>query len=78
VSSPAPDPQPSWRKPTGVGLILLIIVAWAVLVVSALDWIGPLPTLVSVAIYAVAGVIWILPLRPILIWMETGHFKAGE
>jgi hypothetical protein len=71
------DFQPSWRKPAGVGLILLWIILWSVLVVSALDWIGPLPTIISLSIYAVAGVAWILPLRPILIWMETGNFTAG-
>lgn len=67
--------EPSWRKPAGMGLILLIIAGWAVLVVTALEWIGPLPSVVSLLIYAVAGIVWILPLRPILIWMETGRWR---
>ena len=75
MTTPPQEHEPSWRKPAGVGLILLIIAGWAVLVVSAMDWIGPLPTLLSLAIYAVAGIVWIAPLRPILIWMETGRFR---
>jgi Protein of unknown function (DUF2842) len=78
MTPPDEEFQPSWRKPAGVGVIMLWIVIWSMLVVSALDWIGPLPTIVSVLIYAVAGIAWIAPLRPILIWMETGRFIAGE
>ena len=68
-------PEPSWRKPAGMGLILLIIAGWAALVVTALEWFGPLPAAVSLIIYAVAGIVWILPLRPILVWMETGRWR---
>ena len=55
MTTPPQDYQPSWRKPAGVGLILLIIAGWAMLVVSVMDWIGPLPTLLGLAIYAVVG-----------------------
>jgi Protein of unknown function (DUF2842) len=75
MTHPPENEQPSWRKPAGVGLILLIITVWAVLVVTVMGWIGPLPTVISVIIYAVAGIVWILPLRPILIWMETGRWR---
>jgi Protein of unknown function (DUF2842) len=75
MTPPPQDHQPSWRKPAGVGIIMLIIVGWAMLVVSVLDWIGSLPTLLSLAIYAVAGIVWILPLRPVLLWMETGKWR---
>ena len=27
------------------------------------------------AFYLVAGIAWILPLKPLLRWMETGKFK---
>lgn len=67
--------QPSWRKPAGIGLILLIIAGWAVLVVSVMGWIGPLPAVITLIVYAIAGIVWILPLRPILIWMETGRWR---
>lgn len=68
--------QPSWRKPVGALAIVMLIIAWLVIVttfsrqISALPW--PLQTLV----YLVAGIIWIAPLRPLLLWMETGRWRV--
>ena len=67
--------QPSWRKPAGILLILFIILLWAVIVASASPWIGGLPALVQGVIYLVAGIVWILPLKPLLAWMETGTWR---
>ncbi len=69
-------PQPSWRKPAGMLLILLIIAVWAALIASLSPWIGDLPTIAQAVIYIVAGIVWILPMRPLLIWMETGRWRA--
>ena len=66
--------QPSWRKPAGILLILLIIFLWTFLVASASRWIGQLPVLVQGVVYLVAGIVWILPLKPLLAWMETGKW----
>ncbi len=71
-----PLKQPTWRKPAGMIAILLIILIWAVIVVSASDYINALPVLVQAVIYLIAGIIWIAPMRPLLIWMETGSFRA--
>ena len=71
-----PASRPSWRKPAGMLAILAIITVWAGLVVSTTPMIGALPILVQGVIYMVAGIIWIAPLRPLLIWMETGSFRA--
>jgi len=67
--------EPSWRKPAGIFLILLIISVWAVIVVSASPWINELPRLIQALIYLVAGIVWILPLKPLLAWMETGKWR---
>ena len=67
---------PSWRKPAGIGLILLLILAWSVLVVSASDLLSGLPWPVHAFYYVVAGIVWILPLKPLLRWMETGRWRA--
>lgn len=67
--------NPSWRKPFGMGMILTLILVWAVLVASASHWIGQTPQAVQLLIYAVAGIIWILPLKPLLKWMETGKWR---
>lgn len=68
--------EPSWRKPTGIALILLLITIWAVLVASLAGPVGALPWPVQAIFYLVAGIIWILPLKPLLRWMETGRFSA--
>ncbi|MBP8232341.1 DUF2842 domain-containing protein [Rhizorhabdus sp.] len=68
--------EPSWRKPTGIFLILLLILVWAVIVATASSWIGDQHMLVQLLIYVVAGIIWIAPLKPLLAWMETGRWRA--
>jgi hypothetical protein len=67
--------KPSWRKPAGIGLILLLIAVWAVLVATVADWLAGAPWPVLALYYVVAGIVWILPLRPLLQWMETGKFR---
>ena len=66
--------QPSWRKPAGIFAILALITLWAVLIVSFSSAIGGWPVLAQGLFYLVAGIAWILPLKPLLRWMETGRF----
>ncbi len=73
-----PDYQPSWRKPAGVLFILAYIFAWIIIVVSQGEWIGRLSILVQAVIYLIAGIIWLPPLKPLLIWMETGKFRPAR
>lgn len=69
--------NPSWRKPFGIFAILALITAWAVLIASCSQYISMLPGWAQMAVYAVAGIIWIwlLPLKPLLAWMETGKWR---
>ena len=64
--------EPSWRKPFGIALILLLITVWAVVVDSAPELLVGLPWPVHALYYTAAGIVWILPLKPLLRWMETG------
>ena len=66
--------QPSWRKPAGIFAILTLITIWALLIMSFSAQIGAWPVLAQALFYLVAGIIWILPLKPLLRWMETGRF----
>ncbi|MBV9841775.1 MAG: DUF2842 domain-containing protein [Sphingomonadaceae bacterium] len=70
------EPQPSWRKPAGMALILLLIALWSAVVVGLSPWIERLPVLAQAIVYLVAGIVWILPLRPLLRWMELGRFRG--
>ena len=67
--------QPNWRKPAGIFAILALIAVWAALVASLAGTIGQWPVLLQAIFYLVAGLAWILPLKPLLRWMETGRFR---
>ena len=68
-------PQPSWRKPVGVGLILSLIIVWAVIVTTVAGLIRAMAWPIQALFYLTAGIIWILPLKPLLRWMETGLWR---
>jgi hypothetical protein len=72
---PSPS-HPSWRKPAGIFAILALIAGWAVLVASLSAEVGQWPILAQAIFYLAAGIMWILPLKPLLRWMETGRFGA--
>ena len=67
--------EPSWRKPVGVFGIIAWIGLWAVLVVSLSGYVNDWPVLLQAIFYLVAGIAWIVPLKPVLQWTETGRFK---
>lgn len=68
--------HPSPRKLVGVALILLLIVLWAALVASLAHVVGRWPVLVQAVYYLFMGVVWVIPLKPLLRWTETGRFRA--
>ncbi len=67
----------SGRKLAGIVLIVTLIVLWAALVASFAGTVGQWPTLAQALFYLVAGLVWIVPLKPVLRWVETGRFRAG-
>lgn len=67
--------KPSWRKPAGIFLILLLIAGWSMLVVTVAERLAGLPVLLQALFYLIAGIAWILPLKPLLRWMETGKWR---
>lgn len=68
--------SPSWRKGAAGAAILLLILIWAALVASLAPVIGKWPILVQGAFYLVMGIAWIVPLKPLLRWTETGRWRA--
>lgn len=69
--------EPSWRKAAGIAAIVLLIVLWAVLVATFAGTIGRWPALVQALFYLIVGIAWIAPLRPLLRWSQTGHWRRG-
>ena len=68
--------KPSWRKPVGMLILMAYIGAWTVIVVSQSSLLSTLPWPIEMMMYLIAGIIWIAPMKPFLIWMETGHFRS--
>lgn len=66
---------PSWRKPAGMLGILAYVIAWAIGIASLSNIVGNWHVLIQAVFYLIAGIIWILPLRPVLKWMEIGRFR---
>ncbi len=66
----------SGRKLAGIVIILLLILIWAALVASLAPVIGNLPILVQGAFYLVMGIVWIIPLKPLLRWAQTGRWRG--
>ena len=74
--APHNPPGPAnWRQPVGMILILVLLLLWCGIVVSLIDWISDLSFWLQLPIYIIAGIIWIFPLKPLLIWMNTGKFR---
>lgn len=68
--------QPTLRIPLGVLGLLVALLAYGVAVAMVLPpIIGDWPTLAQTIVYVVLGLVWLLPLRRFLIWMETGRWS---
>jgi len=70
--------QPSPRKLAGIGLIVLLIVLWAAFVVSLAPFVGRWPVLAQAPFYLVMGLAWIVPLRPLVRWIESGRWRLPK
>nr|WP_298896046.1 DUF2842 domain-containing protein [uncultured Altererythrobacter sp.] len=70
---------PTWRIPVGIlGLFAALIVYGIVIARYAPDIIGGWPIWAQTIVYIVLGLVWLLPLKRFLIWMETGRWNAPE
>ena len=70
---------PTARIPIGVIGLFIAILAYAILIARyAPDLIGDWPVWAQTLIYLLLGVIWLLPLRRFLIWMETGSWSPPK
>ncbi len=69
-------PEPSWRKPVGMLGLIAYLIIYALLVSVMADSLAGLPRAVELAVYLVAGLAWVLPLKPLFLWMNTGRWRV--
>ena len=70
-------PEPSSRKLAGIALIVLLIAVWAIFVASLAQVVGTWPVIIQALFYLIMGIGWIIPLKPLVRWIQTGSFRAG-
>lgn len=71
--------EPTWRIPVGIiGLFAALIIYGVVIARYAPGIIGDWPIWAQTIVYLVLGIIWLLPLRRFLIWMETGRWSPPD
>jgi hypothetical protein len=71
--------QPTARIPIGILGLFVALIIYGVLIARYIpEIIGGWPTLVQTIVYLVLGIVWLLPLRRFMIWMETGKWSAPE
>jgi len=70
--------EPSYRKLAGIALILLLIGIWAAFVATLAQVVGRWPILIQSAFYLFMGIVWIVPLKPLVRWIQTGSFRADS
>ncbi|MFM7404298.1 MAG: DUF2842 domain-containing protein [Erythrobacter sp.] len=70
---------PTWRIPFGIVSLFILLIIYGVLIARyASEFIGRWSGGVQTVIYVVLGLIWLLPLKRFLIWMETGRWSPPE
>jgi hypothetical protein len=68
--------EPSIRKLAGAALIVALIAILAAFVASMAQIVGRWPILAQTTFYLVMGIAWIIPLKPLITWIETGSFRT--
>jgi hypothetical protein len=67
---------PTWRIPFGIlGLFAALMAYGLVIARYAPALIGSWSGAAQTVVYVVLGLVWLLPLRRFLIWMETGRWS---
>ena len=56
-------------------MILVLIVFWVGFVANLARVVGQWPIIVQALFYLIVGTVWIIPLKPLLRWTETGSFR---
>jgi len=58
------------RKPVAMAVMLLVLATYVIVLASFSGTISSWPRWVQLPFYIVAGVAWVLPLKPVLDWMN--------
>lgn len=68
----------SLRRPLGILGLCLFLVGYAVAAVSIAEPVLRLHPLLQAPVWLVIGIAWVVPVRPVLVWIETGRIRPGR
>ena len=70
---------PTWRIPFGIVSLFIALMAYGIVIARyAPDIIGSWSGAAQTVVYVVLGLIWLLPLKRFLVWMETGSWRIPQ
>nr|WP_137678589.1 DUF2842 domain-containing protein [Parerythrobacter lutipelagi] len=68
--------EPTWRIPIGILLLIGALTAYALVVARYVpEIVATWHALFQTIVYLFFGLIWLLPLKRFLKWMETGSWR---
>lgn len=71
--------EPTWRLPVGILGLMITLLIYAIIVARYMpELIGGWPVWIQTVIYLTLGLIWLLPLKRFLVWMETGQWNHPD
>ncbi len=66
--------EPTWRIPFGILILIVGLTAYALVIARYVpELIGGWHAAFQTVVYLVLGLVWLLPLKRFLLWMETGR-----
>ena len=70
--------SPRFRKLLGGFVMIAFVLVYALVAMAVADSrpMHDAPALVQTALYVVLGLVWVLPLMPLIRWMEGGRRRA--
>ena len=68
--------NPRIRKAVGAFAMLAFVVLYAFVAMALADSrpVNEAPAVVRTIVYMVLGLAWVLPMMPLIVWMERGRF----
>jgi predicted membrane channel-forming protein YqfA (hemolysin III family) len=69
--------NPRLRKAVGALGMLTFVVVYAFVAMALADSrpVNEAPALVRTVVYMVLGLAWVLPMMPLIVWMERGRLR---
>jgi hypothetical protein len=68
--------SPTLRRPLGILALFVGILAYALFVVWLFEPLAGLHPLLQAPLWLFLGIAWVVPVRPLVVWIETGHWRV--